>query len=65
VNVDGSQIIENYVEAGALIDIHYLGYLTIGALPGWPHNFLGVANANIGKIMGVAKANIAKVMGVA
>lgn len=65
VNVDGSQIIENYVEAGALIDIHYLGHLTITPPPPWPHKFLGIANANIAKIMGIPKANIEKVMGVA
>lgn len=32
---------------------------------GWAHDFTGVANANIGKIMGVSLANIDKVTGVA
>ena len=30
--------------------------------PGWPHKFLGVANASISKIVGIAKASIAKVI---
>lgn len=38
---------------------------TYGAVAGWPHKFLGVSNANIGKILGVSKANIGKVIGVA
>ena len=35
------------------------------ATAGWPHKFLGVANASIGKINGVAIADILKVNGVA
>ena len=65
VNVDGSQIIENYIENGAYCDLWYEGYLTLGPFVGWTHKFLGVPNANIAKIMGVAKANINKVLGVA
>lgn len=63
VNVDGSQIIENYIEQGAVVDLWYVGYLTI-ALVGWAHKFLGISPDNIAKIMGVPRANIVKVMGV-
>jgi len=36
----------------------------VAAAGGWTHDFMGVANANIGKINGVLKANISKVNGV-
>lgn len=31
VNVDGAQVIENYIEDGAFVDLWYVGYLTIEA----------------------------------
>ncbi len=64
VNVDGAQVIENYIEDGAFVDLWYEGFLTIGTGT-WLHKIYDVPNANIGKIMGVDKFTITKVMGVA